>query len=1018
MFETPKRNFHMTKKKIVKTSNSPASTGKNRIIINAAPSKGALKPLGNICKALNGVKNASPVYLLSKEEDKWKETVQGNPEITTCLENGVLKFTSHIIPTIDTDDQVAQIFFLTLSYSRDSISYGRIISKLVSFSNTTEAQLFALGKNTAKKSSFVGKIFGGIANAWARIIHGIDARNIASGIIGFSTAKYKYLTNKYGSQNALTLLKLSIEEGDEIQGIHGDFGNDAYGFGAGFGAIFKAKMAVATALPKRFMQAPLTEIKGNGLDWKDGNAPVYKLSYFFASILLFLIMMFTATDFNATWDEPGHLKYSADIASYIGTLGDDTTVFESNQVKAKGYDDNFLWYGASIDTIAHGIHSITGGNIFFVRRYLNGIVSFLMLLMIALLAKHFFGWRAALLALLAGFFSPSFHGHFYNNHKDIPFALGYVMTAYYLVLMLTQLPKPKFQTMFMLALGVGFSLSIRASGLAQFGFVFAFLGLHWLLFQKERGKTFLKYITWFVGIALTAYIIGIALWPSALRNPIAGPLNAFKEFSNFQALHYMELFEGVRMKDKPWYYEPKLILITAPLMLVAGWIFFALTGLIKKQKARTFGLAVILIMTFAPTAYAIYKESYLYNGWRHFLFIYPLLIILAVWGWEKLIELLSSIKITKIIIPLLALILLIPAAIFQIKNHPYHYMYYNELVGGTKGANGNYEFDYWSQTPQEAMKWMKENIPEAKNRQVRFASNNIGETFKGQVSGTDSFIHIWCREMSWYDKRCDYVYFTTRTLSKSQILNGNWPPKGTVHEIKIDGVTIGAVAKKQNDYAADAGYLVKEQKLDTALGLMYKAYAHNPIEEEYARGIADIYKGLNQIDSAMAYYQKAADLKDHNYEASFGLAQCYLNKSGLATEQALKPELVAKTKSYLEETIRNKSNFYTAYYFLGYIAQTEQNDYAAIGYLRKTIQADPNADYAYKALGQSYSAVGKLDSAAICLSTCIGIEEYKKRPNPDSYRMLAEVYQKQGNMNMANQVMQRYQQLFGGAAAQ
>ena len=77
--------------------------------------------------------------------------------------------------------------------------------------------------------------------------------------------------------------------------------------------------------------------------------------------------------------------------------------------------------------------------------------------------------------------------------------------------------------------------------------------------------------------------------------------------------------------------------------------------------------------------------------------------------------------------------------------------------------------------------------------------------------------------MQWYDKRCDYVFFTTRTLSKSQILNGNWPPKGTVHEIKIDGVTIGAVAKKQNDYAANAGYLVRAQKLDTALGLMFKS---------------------------------------------------------------------------------------------------------------------------------------------------------------------------------------------------
>ena len=31
----------------------------------------------------------------------------------------------------------------------------------------------------------------------------------------------------------------------------------------------------------------------------------------------------------------------------------------------------------------------------------------------------------------------------------------------------------------------------------------------------------------------------------------------------------------------------------------------------------------------------------------------------------------------------------------------------------------------------------------------------------------------------------------------------------------------------------------------------------------------------------------------------------------------------------------------------------------------------------------------------------MGIEEYKKRPNPDTYRLLADAYQKQGNANLA-----------------
>jgi len=1004
----------MNKKKIVKTAKASASLGNNIIIIKASPSKGALKPLKNVCQGLSNIKNASQIYLVGKSSNKWSELVSQDENIQDCFNRNIIK-TAEDLNQIELDSY-EHIFFLPLSFNRDSASYSKIISKL-SRVEAAGQRIFGLGQNKSSKRAIAGRIFGFIANAWARIIHGISTRNIASNIIGFSTDLFAELRTKYGEKTSeMTLLKLAIEDGSEIQSIDGDLGNDAYNIGAGFIAIIQSKLIVARALPKRFIQSPLSDIKSDGLKLGNGNAPFFKLSYFVASLLLFLTMMLTATDFNTTWDEPGHIKYGADIASYMGSFGADTTVFESEtQNKSKGYMDNFQWYGASVDTIAAGIHSITGGSIYMVRRYFNGFVSFLLLLIIALLAKHFFGWRAALITLLAGFFSPSFHGHFYNNHKDIPFALGYIMSAYYLILLLSELPKPKFQTMFMLALGVGFSLSIRASGLAQFAFVFAFIGLHWLMYSKDKGKTFIKYLTWVLGISAVAYVIGIALWPAALRNPLSGPLNAFKEFSNFQALHYMELFEGVRMKDKPWYYEPKLILITAPLMMIAGWALFALTSLVKQKKTRTLGLSVLLVMAFAPTAYAIYKGSYLYNGWRHFLFIYPILIILAIWGWEKLVELLKSVQITKIIIPALALALLIPAAIFQIRNHPYHYMYYNELVGGIKGANGNYEMDYWSQTPQEGMKWMKDNIPDAKTKKIRFASNNIIETFKGQNTDTDSFRYDWNREGEWYNKRCDYLFLTTRTLTKTQILNGNWPPKGTIHEIKVDGVTIAAVVKKLNNYGADAQVLMRSQKLDTALGLMMKAHLANPKEEEYVRGLADIYKGLNQIDSSIYYYNIASKLRDHNYDANFGLAQCYLTKSGLTMGQAPKPEFVKKAQEYFNQTIKNKSNYYSAYYFLGFIAQTEKRDYDAISYFRKTIAADPNAEYAYKALGQSYTTVGKLDSAIYSLSVCINIEEYKKRPNPDTYRLLAQAYQKQGNTNMVNQIMQRYQQMVGGA---
>ena len=33
---------------------------------------------------------------------------------------------------------------------------------------------------------------------------------------------------------------------------------------------------------------------------------------------------------------------------------------------------------------------------------------------------------------------------------------------------------------------------------------------------------------------------------------------------------------------------------------------------------------------------------------------------------------------------------------FYVSYHPYEYIYFNELVGGGKGATGNFEVDYWA----------------------------------------------------------------------------------------------------------------------------------------------------------------------------------------------------------------------------------------------------------------------------------------------------------------------------------
>ena len=48
--------------------------------------------------------------------------------------------------------------------------------------------------------------------------------------------------------------------------------------------------------------------------------------------------------------------------------------------------------------------------------------------------------------------------------------------------------------------------------------------------------------------------------------------------------------------------------------------------------------------------------------------------------------------------------------------HPYEITYFNELVGGVKGAMGKFDLDYWGTSQKQAVLWVNEHAP--KNSKV------------------------------------------------------------------------------------------------------------------------------------------------------------------------------------------------------------------------------------------------------------------------------------------------------------
>lgn len=139
-----------------------------------------------------------------------------------------------------------------------------------------------------------------------------------------------------------------------------------------------------------------------------------------------------------------------------------------------------------------------------------------------------------------------------------------------------------------------------------------------------------------------------------------------------------------------------MIGITTPFVtLVLGIIGTILTGLslIKKQKRQDNKrryLILIFVFTIVPFLYATFGNPTIYNGWRHFYFLFGPFLIFAVYAVKVLMQ---KKHIQRILLIVLAIQIMVSAAGI-LRNHPNEFAYFNILAGAD--ADEYYEMDYWN----------------------------------------------------------------------------------------------------------------------------------------------------------------------------------------------------------------------------------------------------------------------------------------------------------------------------------
>jgi len=427
------------------------------------------------------------------------------------------------------------------------------------------------------------------------------------------------------------------------------------------------------------------------------------------------LVLLTFRDYGVTWDEDVHNWYGNFVLDYYLSFFDDKTALHWRDL----YN-----YGAIFDTVAAALNRISPIGVYETRHLLNGLVGILGSIGCCKLARCAAGPRAGFIATLFLLLTPNYYGQMFNNPKDIPFAVGMVWAIYYMVRIVPLLPQPPLRLTTKLGAAIGMAMGVRIGGLlllCYLGLLLAADGL-WRAFAARQAAQLVK-SAWMSAwrilcpVVLVAYPVMLLFWPWAQTDPLEKPLRALEFFSH-QSFPFYTLFAGrfVPATDLPWTYLPAYIAIALPelvLVLLICAPIGAAVALIRhglrvgREEALTsFVLGIGIIF---PIAYAIAIKAVLFDGMRHFIFVLPLIAVVAAMVADKVLAWLGRFPYRRPIWIVLALYGFVHVAIMAML-HPDQYVYYNAFVGGVEGAQHKFKLDYWANSYSEAVQGLEDYL--------------------------------------------------------------------------------------------------------------------------------------------------------------------------------------------------------------------------------------------------------------------------------------------------------------------
>ncbi len=421
--------------------------------------------------------------------------------------------------------------------------------------------------------------------------------------------------------------------------------------------------------------------------------------------IAFIIALFSFQDYGMTWDEYLYYQYGEAVGYAYSIPAHLSPDFDINRAYGPSVGDHKV-YGPVYLLITRipvlALRNITGLDIFTLWHLINFIFFLIGVWYFHLFALRWLKPTSAFWTSLLYLTQPLLWGHGFINPKDIPFMSIFVITLYYGFNMvdgfsakkipIKNLERAQLKRIILVGILLGIATNLRIIA----PFIAVLLLLYVLLARKWKA------ILWFIPLGIVAMLTLYVTWPYLWDAPVQNFLAVLARMSN-NPTKLKVLFYGTeyRAYALPLRYLPVLlgITLTEPVWILFTLGFGSASFRIWKKELDWKALAVTVFWFAFIVAYILTLRPPMYDGFRHFLFILPPIFVLAGFGIEQLGAWMKK--------PLFNALVLLPLLFYGIRGiialHPYEYAYYNQFVGGTSGAEGKFETDYWLTCYKESM---------------------------------------------------------------------------------------------------------------------------------------------------------------------------------------------------------------------------------------------------------------------------------------------------------------------------